>query len=217
MTSKNKTKKGGRISNYFSMFTKKSGVNTKELTSKRGNKKKYFGKSNNYFGHIHKSNKTRQPEYKSFNSKIAAELENENNANQLQIKRNGELAQQLQHEENARQLQEQIKKTKINSIHEYLNMQGITSNKYKRNSLTKEILNKCIELINNNKNNLAKKIIKQEILKEPFSSDLLELLLFIEVSEEDWINAEITAKLLLKKKNDQKWFFLSKRKINQKF
>ena len=72
------------------------------------------------------------------------------------------------------------------------------------NNKTKEILNKCIELINHNKTNLAKIIIKQETLKEPFSSDLLELLLFIEVSEEDWINAEITAKLLLKKKNDPK-------------
>ena len=72
------------------------------------------------------------------------------------------------------------------------------------NNNTKEILNKCIELINHNKTNLAKIIIKQETLKEPFSSDLLELLLFIEVSEEDWINAEITAKLLLKKKNDPK-------------
>jgi len=69
---------------------------------------------------------------------------------------------------------------------------------------TKEILNKCIELINDNKTNLAKKIIKQETLQEPFSSDLLELLLFIEVSEEDWINAEITVKSILKKKNDPK-------------
>ena len=72
--------------------------------------------------------------------------------------------------------------------------------KYKTN----EILNKCIELINHNNTNLAKIIIKQETLKEPFSSDLLELLLFIEVSEEDWINAEITAKLLLKQKIDPK-------------
>jgi tetratricopeptide (TPR) repeat protein len=69
---------------------------------------------------------------------------------------------------------------------------------------TKEILNKCIELINDNKTILAKKIIKQETFQEPFSSDLLELLLFIEVSEEDWINAEITSKSLLKKKNDPK-------------
>jgi protein O-GlcNAc transferase len=61
----------------------------------------------------------------------------------------------------------------------------------------RNLLNSCLMLINENKFFIAKVLINNEISQSGYRKDLLELLLHIEVSEENWNNAEQTATLLI--------------------
>ena len=65
------------------------------------------------------------------------------------------------------------------------------------NKKSLNILNSCLMLINENKFFLAKVLINKEISQSGYRKDLLELLLHIEVSEENWNNAEKTARSLI--------------------
>jgi protein O-GlcNAc transferase len=64
------------------------------------------------------------------------------------------------------------------------------------------ILSTCIQLINANEINLAKLAINKEISNSNYRKELLELLLHINVTEEDWISAEKTSILLIKESLD---------------
>jgi protein O-GlcNAc transferase len=59
------------------------------------------------------------------------------------------------------------------------------------------IISSCLQLISENKFYLAKLAINKEISNRKYRNELLELLLHINVTEEDWISAEKTAILII--------------------